>query len=174
MNRILAIVLCAAALAAGYARADTGHGGHEGHKTAAATKEQKPWGIAGDAKAANRTVVLTMTDNMRFTPDYIEVKQGDVVKFLVKNSGKLLHEIVLGTRKELDEHAALMRKFPNMEHDESGMLHVKPGTTGHLVWNFNRAGEFDFACLIPGHYEAGMAGKIKVIGSRNAATGSKS
>jgi uncharacterized cupredoxin-like copper-binding protein len=143
---------------------------HEGEvhgpKSSIVKKEQKPWGIAGDARAVKRTIELTMTDNMRFTPDLVEVRQGDVVKFVVRNDGKLFHEIVIGTKKELEEHAALMVKFPNMEHDEPYMSHVKSGTTGEIVWNFNRAGEFDFACLMAGHYQAGMVGKIKVRGTQ--------
>ena len=127
------------------------------------SKEQKAWGIAGDAKAARRTIEFTMSDAMRFTPDRIEVKQGETVRLVLKNEGKLLHEFVLGTKKELDEHAALMLKFPNMEHDEPYMAHVPPGKTGQIVWTFNRAGDFDFACLIAGHYQAGMVGKVKVI-----------
>lgn len=158
INAILAAVLVAAS---------SGAMAHEGadHKKKAGPviKEQKAWGIAGDAKAATRTIELTMSDTMRFTPDRVEVKQGETVKFVVKNSGKLLHEIVIGTKKDLDEHAALMVKFPNMEHEEPYMAHVKPGATGELVWNFNRPGEFDFACLIAGHYQAGMVGKIKVV-----------
>jgi len=47
------------------------------------------------------------------------------------------------------------------------MAHVAPGKTGEIVWTFNRAGEFDFACLIPGHYDAGMVGKIKVVPAPN-------
>lgn len=144
--------------------------GDEGHmnKAAAVKKEQKPWGIAGDAKAARRTIEVTMTDDMRFTPDRIEVRQGETVRFVVKNSGKLLHEFVIGTKKDLDEHAALMVKFPGMEHDEPYMAHVAAGKSGELVWNFNRAGEFDFACLIAGHYQAGMVGRIKVVAARAA------
>jgi uncharacterized cupredoxin-like copper-binding protein len=125
-------------------------------------KEQKPWGIAGDAAAAKRTVEITMSDAMRFTPSTIEVKQGEVVKFLVRNGGKMMHEMVIGTKTELDKHAALMVKFPNMEHDEPYMAHVPAGKERELVWNFNRPGEFDFACLIAGHYQTGMVGKIKV------------
>ncbi len=137
----------------------------DAHSKTAATavrKEQKPWGIAGDAKAARRTIEVRMLDTMRFVPDRIAVRQGETVKFVVKNAGKVMHEFVIGTRKELDEHAALMVKFPGMEHDEPYMAHVAPGKTGVLVWNFNRAGEFDFACLIAGHYQAGMVGKIVV------------
>jgi uncharacterized cupredoxin-like copper-binding protein len=125
-------------------------------------KEQKAWGIAGDSKAVQRTVTLTMSDNMRFTPDRIEVKQGQTVRLVMRNTGKVLHEMVIGTQQELDEHAALMLKFPAMEHDEPDMAHVPPGKTGQIIWTFNRAGEFDFACLIAGHYQAGMVGKISV------------
>lgn len=146
--------------------AHSGHGGHGGHgapSQGAPVKEQKPWGIAGDAKHVRRTIQVTMTDNMRFSPDRIEVRQGETVRLEVKNAGKVLHELVIGTRQELDEHAAMMKKHPGMEHDEPYMAHVVAGKTGQLVWNFNRAGDFEFACLIPGHYEAGMIGKIRVL-----------
>ena len=103
-----------------------------------------------------------MTDNMRFGPDNVEVRQGDTVRFVVHNAGRVMHEFVIGTRTELEEHAALMKKFPNMEHDEPYMAHVAPGRTGEIVWTFNRAGEFDFACLLPGHFAARMSGRIKV------------
>ena len=128
-------------------------------------KEQKDWGIAGDAKAVRRTVEFRMTDNMRFSPDKLEVRQGETVKLVLRNSGAVMHEFVLGTKKELEEHAALMVKFPTMEHSEPYMAHVAPGKTGQIVWTFNRAGDFDFACLIAGHYSAGMVGKIKVVAS---------
>jgi uncharacterized cupredoxin-like copper-binding protein len=131
-------------------------------KLVAVKKEQKDWGIAGDAKVAKRTVQFTMTDTMRFTPDRLEVKQGETLRLVIKNEGKQLHEFVLGTQKELEEHAALMVKFPTMEHDEPYMAHVPAGKTGQIIWTFNRAGDFDFACLIAGHYSAGMVGKIKV------------
>jgi uncharacterized cupredoxin-like copper-binding protein len=108
-------------------------------------------------------VEIGMTDNMRFTPDFIEVKQDETIKFVHVNNGKVMHEFVLGTKKVLDEHAALMKKFPGMEHDEPYMAHVAAGKKGEIIWNFNKAGEFDFACLLPGHYEAGMVGKIKVV-----------
>jgi uncharacterized cupredoxin-like copper-binding protein len=162
MKRINA--LCAAALI-GLSLSAASHEGedHGKKKDGPVKKEQKDWGIAGDSKAVKRTVEITMTDTMRFTPDKIEVSQGETVKFVVKNTGKLMHEMVIGTKKELDEHAALMARFPAMEHDEPYQAHVPAGKTGDLVWTFNRAGDFDFACLIAGHYQAGMIGKIKVI-----------
>jgi uncharacterized cupredoxin-like copper-binding protein len=131
-------------------------------KPAAVKKEQKDWGIAGDAKAVQRTVQFTMSDAMRFTPNLLQVKQGETLRLVIKNEGKLLHEFVLGTQSELDEHAALMVKFPTMEHDEPYMAHVPTGKTEQIIWTFNRAGDFDFACLMAGHYQAGMVGKVKV------------
>jgi uncharacterized cupredoxin-like copper-binding protein len=125
-------------------------------------KEQKTWGIAGDAKAAKRTVTITMLDSMRFSPDKISVKQGETINIIIKNAGAMLHEFVIGTPKELEEHAALMVKFPNMEHEEPYMAHVPAGKTGRIVWTFNQAGDFDFACLIAGHFTAGMRGTITV------------
>jgi uncharacterized cupredoxin-like copper-binding protein len=158
----LAAVLLAAPVVAS-AHGDTNHEKPAGP----VVREQKPWGIAGDAKAVSRTIEVVMSDNMRFVPDFIEVRQGETLRLVHRNRGKVMHEFVLGTRKELDEHAALMKRFPTMEHDEPYMAHVAPGKTGEIVWTFNRAGEFDFACLIPGHYDAGMVGKIKVVPAAN-------
>ena len=135
-------------------------GAAKGH--AAMHREQQAWGIAGDAKAARRTVEVIMLDTMRFTPEKIEVRQGETVRFVVKNAGKQMHEMVIGTKQVLDEHAAMMLKFPKMEHDEPYMAHVAAGKSADLVWHFNRAGDFDFACLIAGHFQAGMRGSIKV------------
>lgn len=137
--------------------------GHDKPKTGPVKKEQKDWGIAGDEKSVNRTIKIGMSDNMRFTPDKIQVKQGETIKFTAKNDGKILHEFVLGTQKVLEEHAALMVKFPKMEHEEPYMMHVSPGKTGHIIWTFNRVGDLDFACLIAGHFQAGMVGKLKVV-----------
>ncbi len=140
------------------------HVGAEHGKPAAAmvVKEQQPWGIAGEAAAVTRTVTVRMTDAMRFIPERIEVKRGETVRFVIHNDGALLHEMVIGTKAELDAHAELMQRFPEMEHDEPWMAHVAPGGQGEIVWHFNRAGDFDFACLLPGHYQAGMKGRLYV------------
>jgi uncharacterized cupredoxin-like copper-binding protein len=161
MNPINALLL-AIALAAGGSASAHGDKPHP-NRTEPVRKEQKDWGIAGDSKAARRTVVVTMTDSMRFTPDVLQLKQGETLRIVLRNEGKMLHEFVLGTKKELEAHAALMLKFPDMEHDEPYMAHVPAGKTGTIVWTFNRAGDFDFACLIAGHYQAGMVGKIRVV-----------
>jgi uncharacterized cupredoxin-like copper-binding protein len=124
--------------------------------------EQMPWGIVGDAGKVGRDIEIAMTDAMRFIPDNIRIKRGETVRFRLRNDGKMLHEMVIGTRAVLEEHAEQMKKFPDMEHDAPYMAHVAPGQTGEIVWRFNRAGEFDFACLIAGHYAAGMKGRILV------------
>lgn len=136
---------------------------HAAPHSAAVIKEQKPWGIAGDREQVTRTIEIGMNDQMRFSPDQLEVKQGETIRFVPRNQGKMMHEFVLGTRTELDAHAAMMIKFPGMEHDEPYMAHVGPGQGGEIIWTFNQAGDFEFACLIAGHYQAGMVGRIRVL-----------
>ncbi len=142
--------------------APAAHAHGEKHVLATYQAEQKAWGIMGEPRAVTRTIPVGMTDAMRFTHDSITVREGETVRFVIRNRGRMLHEMVIGTPEELREHAALMAKFPDMEHDEPYMVHVEPGKTGEIVWHFNRAGSFEFACLIPGHYEAGMRGTITV------------
>ena len=145
---------------ASFSHEPTSHHGDHGH--AAAAPQQQAWGIAGQAGKATRTITLRMTDDMRFSPDRITVRQGETLRLRVENKGKILHEVVLGTPDTLEEHAQLMVKFPTMEHAEPYMAHVAPGKTGDLLWQFNRPGSFDFACLIAGHFQAGMRGTITV------------
>lgn len=164
MTAVIVALLAALTSAAPPARAH-GESAHAAPASEAA-KEQKPWGIAGAPRDAKRTIEIRMLDTMRFVPDRIDVKQGETVRLVLRNAGKTMHELVLGTKRELDEHAALMAKFPGMEHDEPYMAHVAPGRRGEIVWTFNRAGEFDFACLIAGHYQAGMVGKVRVAPKR--------
>lgn len=125
--------------------------------------EQTAWGIAGQAQAVTRTITVRMSDNMRFSPGRITVHEGETVRLHIINQGKLLHELVLGDDNALKTHAEWMKKFPNMEHDEPHMAHVSAGKAGQIVWHFNRAGEFRYACLIAGHYDAGMIGTLVVL-----------
>ncbi len=124
--------------------------------------EEKEFGRQGDSKKVSRTINIDMADTMRFTPAELSIKRGETIRFVVKNKGQVLHEMVIGTKKELVEHAELMRKHPNMEHDEPYMAHVSAGKQETMVWQFTKAGEFYFGCLVPGHFEAGMVGKIIV------------
>ena len=162
--RAIQLIFMAGLIGAATGGAAFAHGDKNAEKKASAAvkKEQTDWGIAGDAKAVKRTIEIKMLDTMRFSPDRIEVRQGDTVRFVLKNNGKTMHELVIGTKKVLEDHAAMMLKFPNMEHEEPYMAHVAPGKSGAIVWTFNRAGEVDFACLIAGHFSAGMKGSILV------------
>jgi len=124
--------------------------------------EQMPFGVASDPKKAARTMRIEMADTMRFYPSEVKVKRGETVRFVVANKGKVMHEMVLGTMDELKKHAELMKKHPGMEHDEPHMAHVAPGKTAEIGWRFNKAGTFYYGCLIPGHFEAGMTGRVVV------------
>ena len=160
----MSVVVAAACLAV----AGTAHG--HGTETQAAkprqfnvTKvEDTAFGRQGDPAKATRTIRLDMADTMRFIPADLTVRRGETVRLVATNKGQILHELVLGTADELRKHAETMKKFPGMEHDEPRMTHVTPGKRGQIVWRFTQPGEFQFACLIPGHFEAGMVGKVTV------------
>ncbi|MFP5409419.1 MAG: plastocyanin/azurin family copper-binding protein [Gammaproteobacteria bacterium] len=162
-------LLRAALIAAAFTTLPAHAHGEKLHAAAPVVFEQTAWGIAGKRADARRTLTVDMTDAMRFTPDKITVQEGETVRFVVRNKGRMLHEMVIGTPEELAKHAAMMAKFPNMEHDEPYMVHVDPGKTGEIVWTFNRAGQFEFACLIAGHYEAGMRGTLTVTPKQGVA-----
>jgi uncharacterized cupredoxin-like copper-binding protein len=121
-----AALLVAAALAASRASADGGPRQPE-RPFDPARAEQKEFGIAGDPAKVTMSIGLAMLDTMRFVPDRIEVRVGENVRLMVRNNGKVQHEMVLGTLEELRRH-----------------------------------GEFYYGCLVPGHFEAGMLGKIVV------------
>jgi uncharacterized cupredoxin-like copper-binding protein len=127
-----------------------------------AKAEPTRFGIAVDPGKATRTIRVDMSDSMRFLPAEIELRRGEAVRFVAANKGKVLHEMVLGTMSDLQRHAEVMRKHPGMQHGEPNMAHVAPGKTGEIGWRFTQAGTFYFACLIPGHFEAGMVGRITV------------
>ncbi|MCO5337023.1 MULTISPECIES: cupredoxin domain-containing protein [Delftia] len=148
----------AALVTSGTAFASGNHAGGHGHEDGGETAIGKP----GIAAKASRTVTIEMSDNMRFTPSNIQVKQGETVRFIVKNAGQVKHELSLGTEKELLEHLEQMKKFPDMEHDEPSKTTLQPGKQGEIVWQFTKAGAVNFACLMPGHYEAGMKGVVQV------------
>jgi len=123
-------------------------------------------GKPGVASRVARTVVVDMTDDMRFHTSKIAVKQGETIRFVARNLGKVKHEMVLGSEKDLKEHYEVMKKNPEMEHEDANMVTVAPGKSGEIIWQFTRAGKVDFACLQPGHYEAGMKGLVNVASSK--------
>lgn len=167
MNRIQTLIALTAGLATAAPLGVLGHDEHAHHEGHAAAHDyakapQTDFGRAADPAKATHVVKIAMGDTMRYSPDRISVKRGETVRFVVTNEGKLMHELVLGTKKELDAHAAMMKMHPDMEHQEPNMLHVAPGKTGEMGWRFSKAGEFHFACLEPGHFEAGMKGVVVV------------
>lgn len=150
------------AVSAAAAYAHSGETHKKADANAPISTEEHAFGKQGDPKKAKRTIAIDMADTMRFGPADITVKEGETVNFVVTNKGKIMHEMVIGTMDELKAHGELMKKHPGMEHDEPYMSHVSPGKKEEMVWQFTKAGEFYFACLIPGHFEAGMIGKITV------------
>lgn len=122
-------------------------------------------GEPGNPKKPARTVVVTMREGdgtMIFNHNHVEVRRGEQIRFVLQNTGELDHEFVLATTKENDKHAQEMMKNPEMEHDDPNAKRVAPKKAGELIWRFTKAGEYEFACLIPGHREAGMHGKVVV------------
>jgi uncharacterized cupredoxin-like copper-binding protein len=163
---ILNLIFCSLVSMAGVALASGTHSTGHGH-------DNKIIGKPGEASQVSRTVTVEMNDSMRFIPDKLAVKQGETIRFQVKNIGQKKHEFVLGTQKELEEHYKLMQKFPGMEHDEANMISVAPGQTGEVIWHFTKTGKVNFACLLPGHFDAGMKGKITVTAGKTGGQGSK-
>ena len=157
----LVAALAMLATPASFAHSDAHHAA-KAHTVHAAAVVDMPFGRQGDPNQVERTITVDMTDNMRFTPGVLTVRRGETVRLKVANKGELLHELVLGTFEALTTHAQTMRTSPGMAHDEPQMVHVEPGETGEVIWQFTQAGEFQFACLLPGHFEAGMVGKVVV------------
>jgi uncharacterized cupredoxin-like copper-binding protein len=175
MKKTLSILMLATLPALALAAGDHagGHGGMDGHQMQgndmAGMHKDMPGdshasmaGKPGDPVKVSRTIEVTMDDSMRFTPSQISVKTGETVRFFIKNTGKISHEMVIGTLNELKEHAEMMRKMPGMKHAEPNMIALAPGQRGGLVWQFDKPATVNFACLVPGHMEAGMVGKVEV------------
>lgn len=156
----LIMAFAAMGLLTGAAQAAGSHAGGHGHE------EMMAIGKPGKVSKAQRTVTITMLENgdgeMLFEPAALKVKKGETVRLKFVNAGETEHEFVMDRHDVLMEHKVLMAKFPEMEHDDPNAIRLAPGAKGEIVWTFARAGTFEFACLIPGHYESGMKGAIAV------------
>ena len=153
-----------------------GHGHSGGHAAAI--------GEPGKAADVTRTIEITMTDN-RYSPEKISVKKGETVRFVIKNKGELVHEFNIGTpkmhaahQKEMEmmvEHGVLeadkinharmkmdMGGGKTMEHNDPNSALLEPGKSGEIIWKFTKNSELEFACNVPGHYDAGMVGKLRI------------
>jgi uncharacterized cupredoxin-like copper-binding protein len=151
------LALALAALSSAAIAGGTHSGGHG---------EAMKVGEAGDKAKVTQTIQVTMkeTDDgkMIFTPAKLQVRKGQTVKLRIKNVGEVDHEFVLDEHAKITEHKALMEKFPEMEHDDPNAIRLAPGESGDIIWKFTNDGGFQFACLVPGHYDAGMHGELKV------------
>ena len=122
------------------------------------------YGEPGDPAKPARIVEILMdeTDDGRmiFSPASLEARAGEQVRFRIRNQGELDHEFVLATHEANQKHAIEMQKNPDMEHDDPNAIRLAPGASGEILWKFTNTGEFEFACLVPGHREAGMFGTV--------------
>ena len=135
------------------------HSHSDHHHDEGVNKAGKP----GVAENVVRTIHITMSDKNRFTPNSVKVKQGETIRFVVKNVGKKKHEMVIGSVEDIKAHNEMMQRFPGMEHDEPNMVDLESGQQGEIIWQFTEVGKFQFACLVTGHFEAGMKGVITVL-----------
>ena len=140
------------ALAAG-----THEGGHDYAAGAPATE--------GEMKTVEVSMRETDDGSMVFEPKELSFAAGETVRLVITNKGELEHEFVMDTIEANAKHKELMAKFPEMEHDDPNAVRLQPGETGEILWTFTKAGEFEFACLMLGHYEAGMHGPLNVTKS---------
>jgi len=157
-------LICAAAaivIAAG-AHAHDGHDHGHNHSHGGSHFSA---GEPGDPKKPARIVKISMLEEgkkMLFEPAVVDVQRGEQIRFVITNNGTWDHEFMLASKADNRKHAAVMKKFPEMEHDDPNAKRLSPFNNGELVWRFTRRGEFEYACLIPGHLEAGMRGKVIV------------
>ena len=156
------------------------HGGGHG------TGNKTSIGKAGKASDVTRTIEIKMFDNY-YEPENISVAAGETIRFVVKNAGELVHEFNIGTadmhanhQKEMVmmmEHGALepdkinhklmkmdMGGGKTMDHNDPNSVLLEPGKTGEVIWKFSKASALEFACNVPGHYDAGMVGKVRFDG----------
>jgi uncharacterized cupredoxin-like copper-binding protein len=153
VSKSFALVSIALLTVSSAASAAGAHGGGHG---------DSPIGKPGVASKVSRTIQVEMANGMRFKPAEIQVKKGETIRFVLKNADGVKHEFSLGTQQELLEHYEVMKKYPDMEHDEPNKISLAPGKRGEVIWQFTQAAAVDFACLHPGHFEAGMKGQVIV------------
>ena len=140
---------------------------HDHHHGMEHSEAAESYGHPGDPAKADRTIEITAVD-IAFVPEAVTVKRGETVKFVVTNTGKLLHELVLGTKEDQAEHNAQMSGLSpeemaqHMQSEGNGIV-VQPSQTREITWTFSTDLEqVQFACHVPGHYEAGMSGLAEI------------
>jgi uncharacterized cupredoxin-like copper-binding protein len=167
LGALLGALFGAACLApsppAGFFAAAFAHGAHD--QSREHSHEHFAAGEPGDPQKPFRVVKVTMLEDgkkMLFAPAVVEVRLGEQVRFEIFNEGSWNHEFVLATKAANQKHAELMKKFPAMEHADPNAVRLSPFASGAILWKFTTRGAFEYACLIPGHLEAGMRGTVVV------------
>ena len=161
MTGFMGVAGVAAAMTLALVQGATGAAGPKGHTHATFNA-----GAPGDPKKPFRVVEVRATEGngtMAFDPPKIVVEQGEQIKFVIRNSGELAHEFMLDSFEANKKHAIAMQKNPEMEHDDPNGKRVETKKEADLIWRFTKRGTFEYACLIPGHYEAGMKGVVEVV-----------
>ena len=145
-------------------------GGGGGGDTGGSSSEAEVPGSAAASSDADRKIEIDAKDSLEFDPATIEVEVGETITFIVTNSGKAVHEFVLGNETYQEEHGEEMSGGGHGEghggsemEDESNAVSVAPGATQEITWTFDEAGEVLYGCHEPGHYEGGMVGAIEVV-----------
>lgn len=159
----------AAVLLAGAAYATGTHKHSHEEKTATESHghgDAMAIGRAGDMAKASRTIAIAMLEkddgSMVFEPAVIQVTKGETLRLSFSNKGDNAHEFVMDEHMAIMDHKKAMERFPEMEHADPNAIHLEPGQSGEIIWTFTNPGSFEFACLIPGHFEAGMKGALTV------------
>ena len=131
-----------------------------GEGTGTHSHDEMEVGRPGVEAEVTRTINVRMYETedgeYLYEPRDLAIKAGETIRFVIVNDGESPHEFVLDTMPKNAEHKALMEKFPEMEHEDPNAVRLEPGKEGTIIWTFANSGDFEFACLIPGHYEAGM------------------
>ncbi len=154
----LNILIIAASLASPFVYA----GGADLHGHETQHQEEDLAGDPGLSKGVDREITVTMHDSMRFNLDQLLVKQGETIRFVIYNQGKIPHEFTIGDKETLLDHRDMMRKMPQMKHQEANAITLEPGEKSEIIWTFGKGDNIQVACLIPGHYEAGMYTRVTI------------
>ncbi|MGH8470197.1 MAG: cupredoxin domain-containing protein [Gammaproteobacteria bacterium] len=154
---------------------DPDHNAHDGqavtrngHHHSAHGAGNPAVGQPGHPDRVDRTIAVSASDTMRYDPPEITVKPGETIRFEVKNDGKLRHEFMIGDATEQRAHSEMMKRDPDMVHDDPNTISLEAGEGKTLVWQFGEAGELEIGCHVPGHYEAGMLARVRVVASNNS------
>jgi len=110
--------------------------------------------------SASTTIVVVFTHDFKFDPDSFRVPAGQEITLTAKNEDAIVHEFVI-------------MKFGtevggNFGDEDEGNIYweVEVGPGGEQTVTFtapSEPGEYQVVCGTPGHYMAGMVGRLTVV-----------